>query len=217
LGAELELRKALHPPFRQLQFTIDDVTQMYRLLRTNYEEHKRYSEAGDFFIGEMDMLRLRPVYNSEFLNSLRLRITRVQEAKGQTKEVEPSRPVESSNQGIGEGAKRVVTDIWVCFLSWLYRIVCWVRTNVISIVAWYDYLGRYGESIIKPAIVSAIAILMFGYVYESQNPGNGILRSIGLFFQIYGVVSAVELFERLAGALLLALLFIALRRNLERH
>ena len=33
------------------------VAQLYRRLRANYEENLRYSEAGDFYIGEMEMTR----------------------------------------------------------------------------------------------------------------------------------------------------------------
>jgi uncharacterized protein YjbI with pentapeptide repeats len=35
----------------------DSVAQLYRRLRDNYELSKRYAEAGDFFIGEMEILR----------------------------------------------------------------------------------------------------------------------------------------------------------------
>jgi hypothetical protein len=33
------------------------IAQLYRRLRANYEENLRYSEAGDFYIGEMEMAR----------------------------------------------------------------------------------------------------------------------------------------------------------------
>ena len=33
------------------------IAQLYRRLRANYEENLRYSEAGDFYIGEMEMTR----------------------------------------------------------------------------------------------------------------------------------------------------------------
>ncbi len=34
-----------------------EVAQIYRRLRENYEKAKRYSDAGDFFVGEMEVLR----------------------------------------------------------------------------------------------------------------------------------------------------------------
>jgi hypothetical protein len=38
--------------------TYDSVAQLYRRLRRNYENNYRFAEAGEFFIGEMEMLRL---------------------------------------------------------------------------------------------------------------------------------------------------------------
>lgn len=38
--------------------TYDTVAQLYRILRRNYEVNYRFEEAGNFFIGEMEMLRL---------------------------------------------------------------------------------------------------------------------------------------------------------------
>ncbi len=38
--------------------TYDAVAQLYRRLRRNYEDNYRFAEAGDFFIGEMEMRRL---------------------------------------------------------------------------------------------------------------------------------------------------------------
>lgn len=44
--------------------TYDAVAQLYRRLRRNYEDNYRFAEAGDFFIGEMEMRRLN--VNTEF-------------------------------------------------------------------------------------------------------------------------------------------------------
>ncbi len=40
------------------QTTYDSVAQLYRRLRMNYETNYRFAEAGEFFIGEMEMRRL---------------------------------------------------------------------------------------------------------------------------------------------------------------
>lgn len=48
------------------------ITQLYRRLRQNFENNYRFAEAGDFFIGEMEMRRLdvtpRPTIVSKFEN-----------------------------------------------------------------------------------------------------------------------------------------------------
>ncbi len=46
--------------------TYDAVAQLYRRLRRNYENNYRFAEAGDFFIGEMEMHRLN--VTTEFKN-----------------------------------------------------------------------------------------------------------------------------------------------------
>ncbi|NVM23676.1 MAG: pentapeptide repeat-containing protein, partial [Desulfobacterales bacterium] len=48
---EIFLRKQIEFP------SPNQLAQTYRRLRDNYENAKRYSEAGDFFIGEMEILR----------------------------------------------------------------------------------------------------------------------------------------------------------------
>ena len=45
-----------HDPFTK-KFDYALIAQLYRRLRANYEENLRYSEAGDFYIGEMEMTR----------------------------------------------------------------------------------------------------------------------------------------------------------------
>ncbi len=43
---------------KELDTTYDAVAQLYRRLRRNYEDNYRFAEAGDFFMGEMEMRRL---------------------------------------------------------------------------------------------------------------------------------------------------------------
>jgi len=40
-----------------IKVTRDQVAQVYRRLRENFEQAKRYSDAGDFLIGEMEVIR----------------------------------------------------------------------------------------------------------------------------------------------------------------
>lgn len=43
------------PGIKEFDYAL--IAQLYRRLRANYEENLRYSEAGDFYIGEMEMTR----------------------------------------------------------------------------------------------------------------------------------------------------------------
>jgi len=44
-------------PYRHKTPTSDQVAHQYRRLRVNYEKMRRHKEAGDFFIGEMEVMR----------------------------------------------------------------------------------------------------------------------------------------------------------------
>jgi len=54
--------------------TYGAVAQLYRRLRQNYENNYRFAEAGDFFIGEMEMLRLdvKTTFKNENLRRIEL-------------------------------------------------------------------------------------------------------------------------------------------------
>jgi len=55
---EILLSKQIeHGAEPRFEITPDQVAQTYRRLRENYEKAKRYSEAGDFLIGEMEVIR----------------------------------------------------------------------------------------------------------------------------------------------------------------
>ncbi len=54
--------------------TYGAVAQLYRRLRLNYENNYRFSEAGEFFIGEMEMLRLDVNKNNEKKSNIVLRL-----------------------------------------------------------------------------------------------------------------------------------------------
>lgn len=57
-------------PLKQSLPTYEKVKQLYRRLRKNYESAARYAEAGDFFIGEMEMRRLDTKVKNRFLRWL---------------------------------------------------------------------------------------------------------------------------------------------------
>ncbi len=58
--------------------TYGAVTQLYRRLRKNYENSYRFAEAGDFFIGEMEMSRLdvKPRFKNEKVKMIELWLKR---------------------------------------------------------------------------------------------------------------------------------------------
>lgn len=68
---ELILKKSVEeeisPPY---DISSDAAAQLYRRIRENYEDAKRYHEGGDFFVGEMEVLRYYRTAQSQ-LESLR--------------------------------------------------------------------------------------------------------------------------------------------------
>jgi uncharacterized protein YjbI with pentapeptide repeats len=147
------------------------VARLYRELRHNYEQELRYPEAGDFYIGEMEMRRLQ---------------TSRQHLRG-----------------------------WG-----------WLRRNLLSPIAWYRNLALYGESYLLAALWIVGTILFFAilpitisqFIVESSADSldNSFTRSVLAFFQLRST-STLENMERILGAFLLGILFITLRRRLERH
>jgi len=148
------------------------VARLYRELRHNYEQELRYPEAGDFYVGEMEMRRLQ--------------------------------------------ISRQHLSAWG-----------WLRRNLLSPIAWYRNLGLYGESYALAALWIIGTILLFAippmafpqFICQSSAPDsldNPFIRSVLAFFQLRSV-SALDHAERILGAFLLGILFITLRRRLERH
>jgi len=192
--------------------TSDDVAQAYRDLRANYELHRRYSEAGDFFIGEKDALRLRPLYEGR-LRHLRNLIGRMRESR------------DESIVGLGKG-------VLASLLLGLYWILATSRVRF-SLLGLYRMLGEYGESVLRPAIWAILVVLGFAIlgpsspVFHLKDQNSlyevwlmlepGILRSIYVFFQLEQTITWSCVAERLLGILLLGLTLIAVRRKLERH
>ena len=62
IASELQLRSALSLR-AELIYSPDDVARAYRELRENFENQRRHSEAGKFFVGEMEAERIRPLYD----------------------------------------------------------------------------------------------------------------------------------------------------------
>jgi hypothetical protein len=177
--------------------------QLYRRLRENYEANKRYSEAGDFFVGEMEVLRKYKTMQTIARPKTEQRIT-----DGEGKKIQ--RQTESTEASATlRVVKRPITDPYRLILE-LYRL-----------------LAMYGESIKRPTVASFVTIGLFACVRLLLTPEiniNQILStfvmtmkdSIFSFFQLGGG-GDIDRIERLVSPFILGLLFITLRRRLERR
>jgi len=141
---------------------VEEIAQTYRRLRSNFEKAKRYSEAGDFYIGEMEILRK---HDPSFLN-------------------------------------RRLFDL-------------------------YQMLARYGESPIWPLIWGLVSIIILTEIrcFSSLNDQkpiqgqfvNSFYLTLKAFMPFTTVNSLFDILTKLIGTLLIGLMFIALRRKLERR
>lgn len=160
---EIILRSKEEPEHESLEKSSpEQVAQTYRRLRENYENAKRYAEAGDFFIGEMEIIRkYSPSISNKILHSL------------------------------------------------------------------YFHLAKYGESIRLPIVWGLLIIFILAeynvmlfikpstelFFYEYQRSILFILKTFLPFSQIFNLTDTII---RLIGSLILGVLFIAVRRKLER-
>lgn len=149
--------------------TPDQIRQICARLRANQEKAFRYAEAGDFFIGEMNMRR----------HSVR-----------------------------DEGWRALPER----FLLWLF-----------------SGLSRYGESISRPTL--AAVVIVFGlaalrlivgepsewHTYQPLSVEESLARSVASFFQLRSTTLWTDILERLVSIPILGVLFIALKRKLERR
>jgi len=183
--------------------TSDRVVQLYRRLRENYERNKRYSEAGDFFVGEMEILRKYKTMQTAILPKAEKR-TRIGEDTSVQRQTTSTDSIDTPRV-----EKRPLTDPYRLLLE-LYRA-----------------LAMYGESIKRPAIASFLSIVFFALARLLQIPSlswgellNALVmtvkESVFAFFQLGGA-SDIDRMERLMSPVILGVLFVALRRRLERQ
>ncbi len=166
-----EIEDKIKPPHT---LSPEIVAQTYRSIRKNYEDARRYSDAGDFLIGEMEVTR-KYKQNTE-----------------------------------GTNIKRSHMDsTWI--LHGLY----------------YSF-GKYGESIERPLIwLSSIWIIVSGFHFFYLNKPQDCSRfvwyllesayiTLSAMFPFTSITTPFDFFMKLIGSLLIGLIFIALRRRLER-
>ena len=166
-----EIEDNVEPPHT---LSPERVAQTYRRLRKNYEDARRYSDAGDFLIGEMEITR------------------------------------KYKQDTDGTNIKRSYMDS-----TWILHSL-------------YFLFGKYGESIGRPLIwLSSIWIIVselyFFFIYKPQEYSHFVwclLESsyitLSAMFPFTSITTPFDFFMKLIGSLLMGLIFIALRRRLER-
>lgn len=106
------------------------------------------------------------------------------------------------------------------------HVLSWIRTNIISALAWYKYMSKYGESyslviswmlaatIIPASLITLIQTPQLHRVATSfiQNLQNCVFA----FFQLKSD-TPMEFALRIIGLLIVAQLYISLRRQFERR
>lgn len=159
----------------------DQVLQSYRRLRENYEKAKRYSEAGDFFIGEMEVNRKYKTKQRQLFDDPDLMYDFIPE-------------------------KRSLLDSGRILYSLYY------------------YLGCYGESISRPITWSILLVIFFMFYRLSMLPPSEVFRhtygeylqmSIITYFQLKSD-TIIDLIQRIFSAPLLGMIFVAMKRRMER-
>jgi hypothetical protein len=176
-----------------------EIAASYRALRKQYESRLAYHEASDFHIGEMEMRRL-------------------------------SGYVQALDHGTATLRCR---DRWRRLRA-LFR-------RYFSVTAIYSYLSRYGESYRRPLVWATVALLAFAWAFKSIGLGNhrsGVSppgtspttwpdalaaslaaiawRSLPTDSGADPFVRILMVAETVTGAVLVALLVLALRRHFRR-
>ena len=120
---------------------LGDILSVYRNLRDNYEFNMRYTEAGKFFVREMEINRLyRTISSHSWKNVFRL--------KWRIKEI---RLLELNN-------------------TTLLAQNDWINRNL-SLTGLYYHLSRYGESFSRPALFGIGIVLFSTLLWLTQpNP-----------------------------------------------
>jgi uncharacterized protein YjbI with pentapeptide repeats len=190
----------------QEDVTPNRVAQLCRRLRDKYEANRRYAEAGDFFVGEMEILRkYKSVPRGRWVNNVNVIVRESSKITSPWPFKTYTRASAETATGI-RTAKRSRLDPFRLFLLEPYRI-----------------LALYGESISRPAIASVLVIFLFTLFRLFSADGSAptpvstaFEESIFSFFQLTSN-NSLDFIERLLSAPILGLFFIALRRKLERR
>jgi len=188
--------------------TAAQVVQLYRRLRENYETNKRYAEAGDFFIGEMDVSRkYKTVQKIVGLRDKMLEASFIVKKRSfwdpyRLFLLEPYHKLSL----YGESVLRPTI-----FSVILILVFAWFRwpASVISLSTPTQFLPSFEvTSVSSPSVTNIIEFW--------DNFKIALLQSIFAYFQLVAK-NHIDLLERLFSIPLLGLIFIAVRRKLERR
>ena len=187
-------------PKSQTNYTFDDVIETYGRLRGNFERNHRFSEAGKFFVGEMEVRRMRKYY--EFL-----------------REHEKSKK-EGFKEWLSFNLNKLYLKVYTNFLSpfALYKAFSEYGESILRPFLW---------SLLTILVMPMFFILLGGRASLQSfisSYGSNLVKSFGLFAQILPVdypppslVTFIEVLERLLAILFAGLELMALKRRLERH
>lgn len=209
------------------------VEQLYCDLRKNYEGKLRYHEAGDFHIGQMEMRRLDPDTDNEFVKKLAgnslINILFYQEIrdfkwKDFKKEI---RNIDKNRLFYKE-----IGDSWRTFINWLpISLFRYLFKRLLSPIAFYKWFSRYGTSYWRPLGWLGGLILGFAFLYLFTGINTSFSEAIWFsvdrcflnflrFNANYEPVGwsgqLLPRFESLLGPVLIALLILAVRWNFKR-
>ena len=189
-----------YDPRSRIEYTFDDVIETYGRLRGNLERSHRFSEAGKFFIGEMEARRTRKYY--EFL-----------------REHEESKK-EGFRERLSFNLKKLYLKVYTDLISpfALYKAFSEYGESITRPIAW-SLLTILATPILLMLLEGQTSPQSFINSYSSY-----LVKSIGLFAQILPVdypppslVTLIEGLERLLSILFVGLELMALKRRLERH
>lgn len=207
IASELQLRDALALR-TNMAYSPDDVARAYRELRENFEEQRRHSEAGKFFVGEMEAERLRPLFSDLWREStardLRDRLILLRNTI-------PSGKINAIKQKV---------EIYCCLVA--FRLLAFIRVRL-SLLSLYGVLSKYGESFWLPALWSLLLIAVSAGAILFQKPlsvdtvFDAIFASASIFLFAEPPRDLPGLLERIFGILLMGMLLIALRRRFLRY
>jgi len=227
----LRAHELLREGLENFMFTFDDVIETYGRLRSNLEENHRYSDAGRFFVGEMEARRERKYYETKEYWA-QLKDQKIEEIRKKY-EGDAAKQQRKSRHTIREAGRRIIMHVLILkegVVFFLVTSLLWLYVNIFSPLALYKYFSNYGESIWRPIAWSIFTILLmpflfiwFGNQYLDKYFDN-LKLSISLFFQLAPVdyrgpmsILLLSILERILGLLFSALEVLALKRMLERH
>jgi len=112
-------------------FTFDDVIETYGRLRGNLEENHRYSDAGRFFVGEMEARRERKYYETKEYWA-QLKDQKIEEIRKKY-EGDAAKQQRKSRHTIREAGRRIIMHMLILkekIVFFLVKSLLWLYVNI---------------------------------------------------------------------------------------